>query len=65
MVKTEMVENLESVSLTQLNKDEKENYPLGYGTPEQVANSIVFLLGDGSSWITGTNLVIDGGASIH
>ena len=65
MVMTEMVDNLEAISSNQLKKDEKENYPLGYGTPEQVANAIVFLLSDASSWITGTNLVIDGGASIH
>ena len=65
MVKTEM--NTESGNLTeeQLLDDEIRNYPLGYGSPEQVASSIVFLLGHGSSWITGTNLVIDGGASIH
>lgn len=59
--------NSENINITseQLKVDELRNYPLGYGTPEQVASSIVFLLGEGSSWITGTNLVIDGGASIH
>ena len=46
-------------------KDEKLNYPLGYGTPEQIASAIAFLLRDGSSWITGTNLLIDGGVSLH
>lgn len=65
MVITDM--NIENNILTetQLLEDEKRNYPLGYGTSKQIATSIVFLLGDGSSWITGTNLVIDGGASIH
>lgn len=65
MVKTDM--NIENNILTetQLLEDEKRNYPLGYGTSKQIATSIVFLLGDGSSWITGTNLIIDGGASIH
>ncbi len=65
MVKTEM--NTENLNLTeeQLNADEKLNYPLGYGKPEDVANAIAFLLGDGSTWITGTNMVIDGGATIH
>ncbi|WP_242135033.1 SDR family NAD(P)-dependent oxidoreductase [Aestuariivivens marinum] len=65
MVRTEMLDTHSPVSKEQLAKDEKEHYPLGYGTPEQVANAIVFLLSDASSWITGTNLVIDGGASIH
>ena len=65
MVNTEM--NLENTTLTSddLKTDEFTNYPLGYGKPEDVANAIVFLLSGASSWITGTNLVIDGGASIH
>lgn len=65
MVRSEMLTENLVLSEDQLEKDEKMNYPLGYGKPEQVASSIAFLLGEGSSWITGTNLVIDGGASIH
>jgi NAD(P)-dependent dehydrogenase (short-subunit alcohol dehydrogenase family) len=65
MVKTEMNSDNDNLTGVQLLEDEKRNYPLGYGTSEQIATSIVFLLGEGSSWITGTNLVIDGGASIH
>ena len=38
-------------------------YPLGLGKPEDVANACVFLLSDASRWITGTNLIIDGGYS--
>ncbi|MCX6181194.1 MAG: oxidoreductase [Bacteroidetes bacterium] len=34
------------------------------GTPEDIAPGIVFLMSDGSSYITGHNLVIDGGWSI-
>ena len=45
-------------------KDEQK-YPLGrYGNPEEIANSAVFLLSDASQWITGTDLVIDGGISL-
>ncbi|MCB1864531.1 MAG: SDR family oxidoreductase [Chromatiales bacterium] len=36
-------------------------HPLGLGRPEDVADAVVFLLADESRWITGTNLVIDGG----
>lgn len=40
----------------------KESYPLKrYGTPEDIAYGCVYLLSDASSWVTGTNLVIDGG----
>lgn len=36
-------------------------HPLGLGQPEDIANMCVFLLSDVSRWITGTNLVVDGG----
>ena len=61
MVKTEITsKSIENLSLEVIQEDEKK-YPLGYGTPEQVADPIVFLLSDASSWITGQNLVLDGG----
>lgn len=38
------------------------SYPLKrYGTPEDIAYGCIYLLSDASSWVTGTNLVIDGG----
>lgn len=39
----------------------EQAHPLGTGTPEDVARAAVFLLAPQSQWITGTNLVIDGG----
>lgn len=61
MVKTEITENsIENLSLEVIKLDEKK-YPLGYGDPIQVANPIVFLLSEASNWITGQNIVIDGG----
>lgn len=46
--------------------EDKQNdlalYPLGrYGSPEDIAHAMVFLLCDASGWITGTELVVDGG----
>lgn len=42
-----------------------DKYPLKrLGTPEDIGSGAVFLLSDASSWITGQNLVIDGGMSI-
>jgi len=46
-------------------KADAANYPLGrYGEPEDIAFAIIYLLSDASSWVTGTNLVIDGGVSV-
>jgi len=52
------------VTQEQFNEDMKK-YPLKrYGKPEEVAYGIVYLLSDVSSWITGTNLLMDGGRTI-
>ena len=41
----------------------KSLHPLGFGSPVDIANACVFLLSDEAKWITGSNLVIDGGYS--
>ena len=59
LVKTPLIDDL-----TTFKKEIEENiklHPLGLGTPEDVANACVYLLSDASKWITGTNLIIDGG----
>jgi NAD(P)-dependent dehydrogenase (short-subunit alcohol dehydrogenase family) len=38
-----------------------KQHPLGLGSAEDVANVALFLLSQKSQWITGTQLVIDGG----
>ncbi|MCD4676667.1 MAG: SDR family oxidoreductase [Desulfobacula sp.] len=40
-------------------------HPLGLGSPEDVANAVAFLLAETGRWITGTNLVVDGGYTAH
>ena len=42
-----------------------ETYPLGVGYPEDITNLTCFLLSDAAKWITGQNIVIDGGRSIY
>jgi len=39
----------------------ESSHPLGAGEPEDVARAAAFLLAPQSSWITGTDLVVDGG----
>ena len=46
-------------------KKDMEHYLLKrYGKPEEVAWATAFLLSDASSFITGTSIFVDGGASI-
>lgn len=49
----------------ELLEEDAKNYPLGrYGKPEEIAYSIVYLLSDATAWMTGTQLLIDGGYSV-
>ncbi|HEY3963593.1 MAG TPA: SDR family oxidoreductase [Planctomycetaceae bacterium] len=40
-------------------------YPLGLGQPADIAGVIEFLLSDNANWITGQQIVVDGGRSIN
>ena len=49
-------------SLTEEQQAErKAGFPLGLGQPSDIANTAMFLLSDGARWITGQNIVVDGG----
>lgn len=51
-------------SEAEISKD-LEFYPLKrYGEPHEIAYAIIYLLSDASAWVTGSNLVIDGGRSL-
>lgn len=61
VVKTQMssgfINRLDASQLENLIK----SYPLGLGNPSNIADLILFLLSEKSSWITGQKFVIDGG----
>jgi len=42
----------------------EKNYPLGIGTPEDIAPVVKFLLSDQSGWMTGQQITVDGGRTI-
>lgn len=63
MVETKLIHD-GAVSEEDLKRD-LEKYPLKrYGKPEDIAWAVIYLLSNASSWITGTELVIDGGATL-
>jgi NAD(P)-dependent dehydrogenase (short-subunit alcohol dehydrogenase family) len=63
IVKTEMVDNFFNIISAEAKQEILNKYPLGIGQPSDIACACVFLLSDGSRWITGSNLIIDGGYS--
>lgn len=62
MVRTPLQEQFD-VTPEQFQEDEKK-YPLGYGEPDDVANTVAFLLSDAARWITGSDFLLDGGLSL-
>jgi NAD(P)-dependent dehydrogenase (short-subunit alcohol dehydrogenase family) len=61
LVHTEMTRKVMEVLTEQQVKEIENAHLLGTGTPDDVARAAVFLLAPQSSWITGTDFVIDGG----
>lgn len=62
LVKTHLAEALWKENEEQIAKF----MPLGrLGEPEDIANAVVFLAGDASSWMTGQTVVVDGGSTVR
>ena len=53
-----------SYSTTEIEAMEAK-YPLGIGTPSDVAKPCVFLLSDYAAWISGAQLLLDGGLMLN
>ncbi len=62
MVRTPLHEQF-GLTQEQFEEDEKK-YPYGYGQPEDVANVVAFLLSDASKWMTGSDILLDGGLTL-
>jgi len=63
MVNTPILEKMFDAIGEEASQEILKKHPLGIGEPEDVANACIFLLSDAGKWVTGSNLVIDGGYS--
>jgi len=64
LVWTDMTQDALSILPEENVKQIEADHLLRTGTPEDVARAAVFLLAPQNSWITGTNLIIDGGYTV-
>lgn len=64
IIKTAMSDQATDVVSDEEFEKAKSQYPLGYGEPSDVAGLIMYLLSDISKWMTGSDLVIDGGLTL-
>lgn len=62
LVTTDLTGKITDIKSDGSEKD--KNYPLGWGSTQNVANAVIFLLSDKSEWMTGTDIVIDGGFTL-
>ncbi len=62
-IRTAMTEAM--LSNRELEASLKVEYPLGIGTPSDIASAIQFLLSESARWITGHQLVVDGGRTVN
>lgn len=62
-VRTELTDKATKALTSERVENVFESHPLGPGYPIDVAKAVAFLLSDAARWITGTTLIIDGGAT--
>ena len=63
MIRTELLSTLSNISDKDWEKQESL-YPLGFGSPLDVAYAAIYLVSDASRWITGTQIRMDGGSNL-
>ncbi|MCB9194606.1 MAG: SDR family oxidoreductase [Flavobacteriales bacterium] len=64
LVRTKILEETEAATGKEEITEYEKKYPLGFGDPQDVANTCAFLLSKRSKWITGENIIMDGGLTL-
>ena len=62
---TPLMENYLSTLSEEAYEKRISGFPLGLGKPEDTSCAVIYLLSDASRWVTGQNLIIDGGYTIQ
>ena len=56
-------------ALDAMNEDDRrkriDGFPLGLGKTSDISNACIYLLSDASRWVTGQNLIVDGGYTVR
>lgn len=63
VVETEMTKKMLETLPESFRNEIINKHPLGIGKPLDISNLVCFLISDLSTWITGSNIIIDGGYS--
>jgi len=61
VIVTPINQNLPHIADPEQRKQTEALHLLGLGNPSDIANACIYLLSDASRWVTGSNLVVDGG----
>ena len=62
---TPMMQNALDAMTDEDKKKRIDGFPLGLGKTTDISNACLFLMSDASRWVTGQNLIVDGGYTIR